>query len=155
VKVRPVPLCFRLALGALAHSVLAQSVVVRADRMLDVTAGRIVPKATVVNERGRIAVVNPSSLPQDAKVIDLGDVTLLPGFIDAHVHLLMDDAASYRLQLVTDNASKSARPFLNASARMPSYFRSKIHSGPVNRSCVSVAAIGSTHSGNELDIFRR
>ena len=30
---------------------------------------------------------------------------------------------------------------------MPSSLRSKIHSGPVNRSCVSVAAIGSTQSG--------
>ena len=39
-------------------------------------------------------------------------------------------------------------PCLNASRRMPSNLRSKIHSGPVNRSCVSVAAIGSTHSGN-------
>ena len=38
-------------------------------------------------------------------------------------------------------------PFLNASSRMPSSLRSKIHSGPVNRSCVSVAAIGSSHSG--------
>src|SRR5262245_61042059 len=31
---------------------------------------------------------------------------------------------------------------------MPSNFRSKIHSGPVKRSCVSVAAMGTTHSGN-------
>ena len=32
---------------------------------------------------------------------------------------------------------------------MPSNLRSKIHSGPLNRSCVSVAAIGMTHSGKE------
>src|SRR5262245_66560801 len=31
---------------------------------------------------------------------------------------------------------------------MPSNLRSKIHSGPLNRSCVSVAAIGSIQSGN-------
>src|SRR5437762_3027254 len=40
-------------------------------------------------------------------------------------------------------------PCLNASRRMPSNFRSKIHSGPVNRSCVSVAAIGTSQSGKE------
>src|SRR5204863_3879171 len=34
-----------------------------------------------------------------------------------------------------------------ASSRMPSYLRSKIQSGPVNRSWVSVAAIGSSQSG--------
>src|SRR6185436_7574250 len=46
------------------------------------------------------------------------------------------------------DSSLTSRPFLKASRRMPSSLRSKIHSGPLNRSCVSVAAIGSTHSGN-------
>src|ERR1041385_4859850 len=32
---------------------------------------------------------------------------------------------------------------------MPSNLRSKIQSGPLNRSCVNVAAIGTSHSGNE------
>src|SRR5262249_40795558 len=39
-------------------------------------------------------------------------------------------------------------PFLNASRRMPSNFRSNTHSGPLKRSCVKVAAIGLIHSGN-------
>src|SRR5207247_7384062 len=43
---------------------------------------------------------------------------------------------------------RTSSPRLNAIRRMPSSFRSKIQSGPVNRSCVSVAAIGSTQSGN-------
>ena len=37
---------------------------------------------------------------------------------------------------------RTSGPFLNASSRMPSNLRSKIHSGPVNRSCVRVAAMG-------------
>jgi hypothetical protein len=36
---------------------------------------------------------------------------------------------------------------LKAIKRIPSNFRSKSHSGPVKRSCVSVAAIGTIHSG--------
>src|SRR5437773_3016373 len=44
----------------------------------------------------------------------------------------------------------TSEPFLNASIRIPSSFRSKIHSGPVKRSCVSVAAIGTTHSGKAV-----
>src|SRR5688500_20033442 len=39
-------------------------------------------------------------------------------------------------------------PCLNASNRIPSNFCSKVHSGPENRFSVSVAAIGSSHSGN-------
>ena len=39
---------------------------------------------------------------------------------------------------------------LEGESRMPSSLRSKIHSGPVKRSCVSVAAIGSSHSGNGI-----
>lgn len=97
-----------VGLGVSIHAVQAQSLVLRADRMLDVTTGRIVTPATVEVERGRIVAVNSSTVPPGATVIDLGDVTLLPGFIDAHVHLLMDDAASYRLQLVTENASMKA-----------------------------------------------
>src|SRR5438034_288224 len=93
---------------AATNSAPAQSVVVRADRMLDVTTGRIMAHATVLVDRGRITAVNPASVPQGAKVIDLGDMTLMPGFIDAHVHLLMDDAGTYRMQLVTDNASHAA-----------------------------------------------
>src|SRR5206468_9730873 len=51
--------------------------------------------------------------------------------------------------------SRTSFPCLYPSSRMPSYFRSKIHSGPVNRSCVSVAAIGSSHSGKESGIVDR
>jgi len=44
--------------------------------------------------------------------------------------------------------SRTSLPRLKAISRIPSNFRSKVHSGPTNRSCVSVAAIGSIHSGN-------
>jgi imidazolonepropionase-like amidohydrolase len=53
--------------------------------MLDVTTGRIVTPATVRSNAGVVAAVNPPSVSPGATVIDLGDVTLLPGFIDAHV----------------------------------------------------------------------
>ena len=43
-----------------------------------------------------------------------------------------------------------APPRLKASTRMPSSLRSKVHAGSVNRSAVSVAAIGSSQSGNGI-----
>src|SRR5437764_3582367 len=51
--------------------------------------------------------------------------------------------------------SRTSVPRLNAISRMPSNFRSKIHSGPAKRSCVSVAAIGSIQSGNGSSLMRR
>lgn len=61
--------------------------VLRAARMLDVEAGEIRENAVIVVDGGRIVAVNPAAPPRAAHDMDLGDVTLLPGFIDAHTHL--------------------------------------------------------------------
>jgi imidazolonepropionase-like amidohydrolase len=66
----------------------AGRVFIRAARMLDVRNGLIVRDAVVVIEGERVAAAGANlSVPRDAKVIDLGDVTLLPGLIDAHTHV--------------------------------------------------------------------
>lgn len=83
----------------------AQSTVVRAQRMLDVRSGRIVAPAVLVVTGGIIEAVNPASPPADAEVIDLGDVTLLPGFIDMHVHLLLRGGSSYRADIVGETGA--------------------------------------------------
>ncbi len=78
------------ALTVLLHvsTAAAQQVtVVRAARMLDVESGRIVRNAVVVIEGGRIKSVGQADIPENAQTIDLGDLTLLPGLIDMHVHL--------------------------------------------------------------------
>jgi imidazolonepropionase-like amidohydrolase len=64
-----------------------QVTVVRAARMLDVKTGRMVQNAVVVIEDGRIKSVGSGEIPEDADIIDLGNLTLLPGLIDMHVHL--------------------------------------------------------------------
>ncbi len=84
--------CLRLAtmlVGCAAPLAHAQTTVVRADRMLDVESGRLVPNAVVMIEAGRITAVG-DRIPAGASVIDLGDVTLLPGLMDAHTHLGYD-----------------------------------------------------------------
>jgi imidazolonepropionase-like amidohydrolase len=67
-----------------------QVLVVRAARMVDVTSGQLVTPAIVVVSDGKIRSVGPADLPAGANTVDLGDLTLLPGLIDAHTHLTGD-----------------------------------------------------------------
>lgn len=63
----------------------------RAARLFDGKSERILPDAVVLIEGSRIQAVGTGlSIPSGTRVIDLGDVTLLPGLIDAHSHLLLD-----------------------------------------------------------------
>ncbi|HEV2866125.1 MAG TPA: amidohydrolase family protein, partial [Allosphingosinicella sp.] len=85
-------LLLALLLLLLPASLRAESVVVTADRMIDVLAGRVVEEPVVVITDGRIvAVVGRGGarpiIPQGARRIDLPGRILLPGLIDMHVHL--------------------------------------------------------------------
>lgn len=99
------------ALALPAHA--AETTVLKAARLLDVAAGRIVSPAAVVVEGGRIKAVNPASLPPAAAVTDLGDVTLLPGLMDGHVHLTMDLEPDFAhkpaLETAADQAIRGVR----------------------------------------------
>ncbi len=60
----------------------------RAARMLDVTTGEMLEDVVVRLEDGSIVAVEPGGeLPADGSTLDLGELTLLPGLIDAHTHL--------------------------------------------------------------------
>lgn len=68
------------------------AVVVTADRLVDVEAGTTIADAAVLVAGERIVAVGPAAAvaagaPAGARRLDLGDITLLPGLIDAHVHL--------------------------------------------------------------------
>jgi len=63
-------------------------IVLKADHLFDSASGKLVDRGVVVVAGSKIqAVGSDAQIPADAQVIDLGDATLLPGFIDAHVHL--------------------------------------------------------------------
>ncbi len=81
-------------LGASSNAAAATSgspaIVIRAGGLLDVRTGEMHTNATVVVEAGKIVSAGPSSrveFPAGAQALDLRDLTLLPGLIDAHVHL--------------------------------------------------------------------
>lgn len=70
-------------------------VAVHAARLLDVESGRVITDPLVLVEGDRIVSVTPGgTAPAGTQVIELGDVTLLPGLIDVHVHITGDSTAS-------------------------------------------------------------
>jgi imidazolonepropionase-like amidohydrolase len=73
------------------------AIVLRAARMFDGKGEQITVPGMVVVEGGKITGVGASAkIPPGAQVIDLGDATLLPGFMDAHTHLSDPYHADYR-----------------------------------------------------------
>src|SRR5437867_1309401 len=70
------------------------AVVLHAARLLDIERGTIITPGEVLVEGDRIAEVGSAvRRPPGAEVIDFGDTTLLPGLIDAHVHLFLHPGA--------------------------------------------------------------
>lgn len=69
-------------------------IVLHAARLLDIETGRISAPGEVLVQGERIAEVGSAvAHPAGAQMIDVGDTTLLPGLIDAHVHLFLHPGA--------------------------------------------------------------
>ena len=65
-------------------------IVLHAARLLDIESGKIISPGEVLVRGDKIAEVGQSvAHPANAQTIDLGDTTLMPGLIDAHVHLFL------------------------------------------------------------------
>lgn len=76
------------ALSLIASTAHAETVYVRAGRLIDPEAGRVLTARLLRIEDGRVAAITADAkLPDGAKVIDWSGFTVLPGLIDCHVHL--------------------------------------------------------------------
>ncbi len=83
-----------LLVGALSAQTQPHVVVLHAARLFDVEGGKIVTPGEVLVEGERIVAAGTSvARPAGAEVIDLGDTTLMPGLIDAHIHLFLHPGA--------------------------------------------------------------
>jgi imidazolonepropionase-like amidohydrolase len=80
-------------------------IAIRAARMIDGRGGNVISPAVVVVRGNRIESVG-REVPSDAQTIDLGDMTLLPGLIDGHTHVLLQGditAEDYDQQLFKES----------------------------------------------------
>jgi imidazolonepropionase-like amidohydrolase len=123
-------------------------IILRAARMLDVTAGKVIAPAEVRIQGERIAAVGTSvSHPAGAKVIDLGDTTLMPGLIDAHVHLFLHPGAE---DLQTVQESVPQRTLVAADAArldLLAGYTAERDMGTEGAGCADVAVRDAINSG--------
>ena len=81
---------------------------VRAAHMVDVARGELISPAVVVISGGKISSVGSAGVPAGAQTVDLGDLTLLPGLIDAHTHLTQDISGEWVTRPVTELPADAA-----------------------------------------------
>ncbi len=143
-------------LVAVDGAIAADNVIaLKAARMFDGKSRTLVQNAVVLVDGDKIADAGANlAVPEGAQVIDLGDATLSPGFIDAHTHLTTDYSGDYnkrRLNELDLNVSEQA-------IKATTYARVTIEAGFTSvrdlgshfvgsRECVDVALRNSINKG--------
>jgi imidazolonepropionase-like amidohydrolase len=84
-----------LALTDVAGAQATVPIVLKAAHLFDSRNGRLLDNGVIVVTGERITSVGSASIPSNAKTIDLGDATLIAGFIDSHVHLASELQPNY------------------------------------------------------------
>jgi imidazolonepropionase-like amidohydrolase len=102
----------------------AQVIALKAARMFDGKGDAVRMPGLVVVENGKIVSVG-GGVPAGATVIDLGDATLLPGFMDAHTHLTMDFNTDY----VTEEIDTLQRPIPEQALIASTYAKKTLMAG--------------------------
>src|SRR6266481_4738488 len=89
-----------------------QPIALKAARMFDGKSNALVQNAIVIIQGDKIADAGSNlPIPTGAQVVDLGDATLSPGFMDAHTHLTLDFSGDYNLRRLKEidlNVSEQA-----------------------------------------------
>jgi imidazolonepropionase-like amidohydrolase len=81
-------------------SSFAQTIAIRAGRLIDGKSDRVIEGAIVLVEKNKILDIGKDlAIPANATIVDLGSKTILPGFIDAHTHIMSMGGEDYGAEL--------------------------------------------------------
>src|ERR1700730_7377505 len=109
--IRPIFALLAVA-SALTTQAAEKTIVLKAARLFDGKSNTLVQNGVVIVQGNKIVDAGSNlPAPSDAQVIDLGDATLSPGFMDGHTHLTLDFSGNYnerRLKEVDLNVSEQA-----------------------------------------------
>jgi imidazolonepropionase-like amidohydrolase len=122
-----------VAVAAMAASATAQEAVdttpvtvLKAARLFDGRGDATLRDAVITVSAGRIQAVGSAlEVPAGATIVDLGDATLLPGFIDSHVHLAGESGDDWYQDAVEGMRRTVAEKAIRATA----YARKALHAG--------------------------
>ena len=109
---RLVPAIMAFAIGAIPVRAADNVIALKAARLFDGKSKSLIPNGVVIVQDDKIVDVGSNlAIRNGAQVIDLGDATLAPGFMDAHTHLTLDYSGDYnvrRLKELDLNVSEQA-----------------------------------------------
>jgi imidazolonepropionase-like amidohydrolase len=138
-----------LALTVAVHAQQPKPIVLHAARILDVAAGKVLTPGEILIEGTHIREAGTHvAHPDGAQVIDLGDTTLMPGLIDAHVHLFLHPGAE---DLQTVQESVPQRTLIAAGAAKADLlagFTAERDMGTEGAGCADVAVRNAINHGD-------
>jgi imidazolonepropionase-like amidohydrolase len=138
--------------GLVIASPPASSVIVlHGAHLLDVERGTLITPGELLIRGNRIAQVGASvDHPAGARVLDLGDTTLLPGMIDAHVHLFLHPGAEDLQTVLESVPQRTIQATLAARADLLAGFTAERDMGTEGAGAASVAVRNAIDSGEIL-----
>src|ERR1039457_6921109 len=123
-------------------------IVLRAARLLDVETGRMLAPGEVLVVGERISEAGTSvTHPAGAEIVDLGDRTLLPGLIDAHVHLFLHPGAEDLQTVQEDVSQRTILALLAAKADLMAGFTAERDMGTEGAGSADTAVRNAINQG--------
>src|SRR5438046_5959107 len=108
------------AIGAIPVRAADNVIALKAARLFVGKSKSLVPNGVVIVRDDKVVDVGSNlAVPADAQVIDLGDATLAPGFMDAHTHLTLDYSGDYNVRRLGERDLNVSEQAIIATAHAP------------------------------------